>query len=67
MLEFLRDEVSFNFSATDRWGKTPLDDAVTFKKLEAIEILSPLVVNGISPTKITVKSENSTDHGDLSE
>lgn len=48
VIEFLRDEVTFNFTIKDRWGKTPLDEARDANQTEIIEILGCLAPSDIS-------------------
>jgi lysophospholipase len=44
ILTFLKEEALFNFSAADRWSKTPLDEAHYHKHTKSIEYLSTLPV-----------------------
>eukprot|EP01017_Pseudomicrothorax_dubius_P010980 TRINITY_DN14011_c0_g1_i2.p1 TRINITY_DN14011_c0_g1~~TRINITY_DN14011_c0_g1_i2.p1 ORF type:complete len:149 (+),score=26.17 TRINITY_DN14011_c0_g1_i2:101-547(+) len=39
VLKFLKEETSFNFNLTDRWGKTPIDEAMSLEKPARREIL----------------------------
>jgi len=40
IVEFLRDEVGFNFNLQDRWGQTPIDEAKRLGSPEVISVLS---------------------------
>ena len=38
-MEFLKNEVGFNFNIKDRWGKTPLDEAIRIGNEAVIKLL----------------------------
>lgn len=40
IIEFLKEEAAFNFNTKDRWGRTPLKEALELKNPEVLQLFA---------------------------